>query len=112
VTKYTGQLFQAIKPIRVHSRAEALDKVKSGDALAALIIPPDVNAEAGVGPAAGQVEVVYNNEDPLKARLVDQAISSRLAQANTALADTSRTSRPRNIKLLLDGGSFDLPGAR
>ena len=42
VSKYTNQLFQAIKPIRVHSRAEALDKVKTGDALAALIIPPDV----------------------------------------------------------------------
>jgi hypothetical protein len=110
VTKYTGQLFQAIKPIRVNSRAEALDKVKSGDALAALIIPPDVTQKLASGLQPAQVEVIYNNEDPLKARLVDQAISSRLAQANSALADTFKDIAAQDIKLLLDGGSFDLLG--
>jgi len=110
VTKYTGQLFQAIKPIRVHSRAEALDKVKSGDALAALIIPPDVTQKLASGLQPARVEVIYNNEGPLKARLVDQAISSRLAQANSALADTFKDIAAQDIKLLLDGGSFDLLG--
>ncbi|MDX6675311.1 MAG: type transport system permease protein, partial [Solirubrobacteraceae bacterium] len=110
VTKYTNQLFQAIKPIRVHSRAEALDKVKSGDALAALIIPPDVTQKLASGLEPARVEVIYNNEDPLKARLVDQAISSRLAQANSALADTFKNIAAQDIKLLLDGGTFDLLG--
>ncbi|HEV7460360.1 MAG TPA: ABC transporter permease [Solirubrobacteraceae bacterium] len=110
VTKYTNQLFQAIKPIRVHSRAEALDKVKSGDALAALIIPPDVTQKLASGLQPARVEVIYNNEDPLKARLVDQAISSRLAQANSALADTFKDIAAQDIKLLLDGGTFDLFG--
>jgi ABC-2 type transport system permease protein len=110
VSKYTSQLFQAIKPIRVHSRAEALDKVKSGDALAALIIPPDVTQKLASGLEPARVEVIYNNEDPLKARLVDQAISSRLAQANSALADTFKDIAAQDIKLLLDGGTFDLLG--
>jgi ABC-2 type transport system permease protein len=110
VTKYTNQLFQAIKPIRVHSRAEALDKVKSGDALAALIIPSDVTRKLASGLEPARVEVIYNNEDPLKARLVDQAISSRLAQANSALADTFKDIAAKDIKLLLDGGTFDLLG--
>jgi hypothetical protein len=110
VSKYTNQLFQAIKPIRVHSRAEALDKVKSGDALAALIIPADVTQKLASGLEPARVEVIYNNEDPLKARLVDQAISSRLAQANSALADTFKDIAAQDIKLLLDGGTFDLLG--
>jgi hypothetical protein len=110
VSKYTSQLFQAIKPIRVHSRAEALDKVKSGDALAALIIPADVTQKLASGLEPARVEVIYNNEDPLKARLVDQAISSRLAQANSALADTFKDIAAQDIKLLLDGGTFDLLG--
>jgi hypothetical protein len=110
VSKYTSQLFQAIKPIRVHSRAEALDKVESGDALAALIIPPDVTQKLASGLEPARVEVIYNNEDPLKARLVDQAISSRLAQANSALADTFKDIAAQDIKLLLDGGTFDLLG--
>jgi ABC-2 type transport system permease protein len=110
VTKYTNQLFSAIKPIPVHSRAEALDKVKSGDALAALIIPADVTQKLASGLEPARVEVIYNNEDPLKARLVDQAISSRLAQANSALADTFKDIAAQDIKLLLDGGTFDLLG--
>jgi ABC-2 type transport system permease protein len=110
VSKYTSQLFQAIKPIRVHSRAEALDKVKSGAALAALIIPSDVTQKLASGLEPARVEVIYNNEDPLKARLVDQAISSRLAQANSALADTFKDIAAQDIKLLLDGGTFDLLG--
>ena len=110
VSKYTNQLFQAIKPIRVHSRAEARDKVKSGDALAALIIPADVTQKLASGLEPARVEVIYNNEDPLKARLVDQAISSRLAQANSALADTFKDIAAQDIKLLLDGGTFDLLG--
>jgi hypothetical protein len=110
VTKYTNQLFSAIKPIPVHSRAEALDKVKSGDALAALIIPSDVTQKLASGLEPARVEVIYNNEDPLKARLVDQAISSRLAQANSALADTFKDIAAQDIKLLLDGGTFDLLG--
>jgi len=110
VSKYTDQLFQAIKPIPVHSRAEALDKVKSGDALAALVIPPDVTQKLASGLEPARVEVIYNNEDPLKARLVDQAISSRLAQANSALADTFKDIAGQDIKLLLNGGTFDLLG--
>jgi ABC-2 type transport system permease protein len=110
VTKYTNQLFSAIKPIPVHSRADALDKVKSGDALAALIIPSDVTQKLASGLEPARVEVIYNNEDPLKARLVDQAISSRLAQANSALADTFKDIAAQDIKLLLDGGTFDLLG--
>src|SRR3989440_9686238 len=39
VSSYASQLFQSIQPIRVHSREEAIAKVKSGQAQAALIVP-------------------------------------------------------------------------
>jgi ABC-type multidrug transport system permease subunit len=110
VSKYSSELFKSIKPIRVRSRAEALDKVKSGDALAALIIPPDVTQKLASGLQSAQVEVIYNDEDPVKGRFVEQAISSRLAQANSALADTFKGVAVQDIKLLLDGGRFDLLG--
>src|ERR1700712_3976843 len=45
VSQYAGQLFQAIDPIKVHSRDEALAKVRDGQALAALIIPSDIPAQ-------------------------------------------------------------------
>src|SRR3954470_22489970 len=70
-SKYADQLFQSVDPIRVKSRAEALDKVKSGEALAALIIPPDITEKLASGLQSAQVEVLYNNEDPVKGRYVE-----------------------------------------
>src|SRR4051794_32131874 len=40
--KYANELFKSVDPIKVNSRQEAVDKVKSGEALAALIVPPDI----------------------------------------------------------------------
>src|SRR5581483_1036356 len=39
VDKYANQLFQSIQPIRVHTVAQALAKVRDGDALGALVVP-------------------------------------------------------------------------
>ena len=110
VGKYSGELFKSIKPVRVHSRKEALDKVKSGDALAALIIPADVTQKLASGTQSAQVQVIYNDEDPLKGQFVEQAITSRLAQANSALADSFKNVAVGDIGLLLNGGQFDLLG--
>src|SRR3954468_19758092 len=38
---YASRLFTAVDPIRVRTRARALEKVRDGDALAALVIPAD-----------------------------------------------------------------------
>ena len=42
VSKYSKMFFTAVEPIRVQTRAQALEKVRSGEALAALIIPADI----------------------------------------------------------------------
>ena len=54
--------------------------------------------------------MIYNDEDPVKGRFVDQAITARLAEANSALADKFKDIAAQDIKLLLDGGTFDLLG--
>jgi len=109
-SKYANELFESVDPIEVHSRKEALDKVKSGEAIAALIIPPYIVEKLGTGLESPQVEVIYNNEDPVKGRLVDQIINSRLADANAALSGRLREIAVQDINLLLDGGEFNLFG--
>ncbi len=108
--KYANELFESVDPIEVHSRKEALDKVKSGEALAALIVPSDIVEKLGSGLESPQVEVIYNNEDPVKGRLVDQIINSRLSDANAALSGRLREIAVEDINLLLDGGKFSLFG--
>jgi ABC-type transport system involved in cytochrome c biogenesis permease component len=109
-SKYSKELFKSVDPIRVSSRREALDKVRSGDALAALIIPADVIQKLATGLESAQVEVVYNQEDPVKGQYVNQIIAARLADANAALSDQFRAIAVQDIRLLLDGGQFDLLG--
>jgi hypothetical protein len=108
--RYANELFESVDPVEVHSRKEALDKVKSGEALAALIVPPDIVEKLGTGLESPQVEVIYNNEDPVKGRLVDQIINSRLSDANAALSGRLREIAVEDINLLLDGGEFNLFG--
>lgn len=89
---FADQFFDAVEPIRVDSREEAIEKVRSGDALGALIVPADAAAKlrdslslAGA-PQRPTVEVIYNGEDPVKRRFVESTIEARLAEANQALS--------------------------
>jgi ABC-2 type transport system permease protein len=109
-SKYAPELFKSVEPIRVKSRAEAVDKVKSGEALAALIVPPDITRKLSSGLEQPELEVIYNVEDPVKARFVEATIKSRLADANAALSRRFTQVAADYLDLLLNGGSFTLFG--
>jgi hypothetical protein len=109
-SRYATELFESVEPIRVDTREEAIDKVRSGEALGALIVPADITSRLSSGLQSAEVEVIYNNEDPVKGRYVDQIINSRLADANAALSNILRRVAVQDIRLLLDGGEFDLFG--
>ena len=67
----------------VSSEAEAREKVESGDVLGALILPADLidrpQSLAGLNPESPTVKVLVNEEDPVKAGLVDDRINSLLS---------------------------------
>jgi ABC-2 type transport system permease protein len=109
-SSYADRLFQAIDPIRVRTREEALAKVRSGEALAALIIPEDITRKLQTGLQQPTVEVVYNSSDPVKQRLVESAIQSRLADANAALSGRFTEVAAGYIRLLLTGGELSIFG--
>ena len=72
-TTYASQLFDAVDAIRVDTREEAIAKVESGEALGALVIPPDVieRLQGTLRLGGGDpptVEVYYSAENPLKRR--------------------------------------------
>ncbi|HVE68240.1 MAG TPA: ABC transporter permease [Solirubrobacteraceae bacterium] len=109
-SRYASQLFQSVEPIRVRTRAEAVQKVRDGEALGALIVPANITQRLATGLQSAEVEVIYNNEDPVKGRYVEQIINSRLADANAALAAKLREIAVKDIRLLLEGGEFNLFG--
>jgi ABC-2 type transport system permease protein len=103
-----------VECVRVKSREEAVEKVRSGDVLAALILPSDLvdqlNTLGTLSPGAPTVEVIVNQEDPVKAQLVNDRIDSLLAQANLLIARRIATEGGRYLDLLVNGGQFRLLG--
>lgn len=104
-------LFERLDVVPVRSRAEARRKVAGGEVLGALILPADLVAklESG-GLAQPTVEVLVNEEDPVKARLVDDQISALLADANLRLSRSFVDVTLDYLGLLLRGGEFRLFG--
>ena len=118
LSRYADRFFESVDPVRVDSRSEAIDKVRSGDVLAALIIPRDIVDQLATGVNQAKVEVVYNG-DALKQSFVESTIDAKLAQANAALSDTIKNVALEDVGLLREGGhlqtplgAFDLLGLR
>lgn len=103
-----------VECVRVGSRAEAEDEVRSGDVLAALILPADlvdrINSLSTPLPKTPAVQVIVNEEDPVKARLVDDRIEALLTQANLVIARRIATEGGRFLGLVLNGGEVQVLG--
>jgi ABC-type multidrug transport system permease subunit len=117
-SRYERQLFQAITPVAVTSRAQALADVRNGSTIAALIIPATLPHLLASGDRSAYVQVIYNG-DAVNQSLVQTAIESKLAQANALLAVQLERVAGGEIDLLLSGGklsflglSFNLLGLR
>jgi hypothetical protein len=110
----SGRICSRVECVHVRDRGEAVDEVRSGDVLAALILPADlvnqINSLSTLTPGTPKVEVLVNQEDPVKAQLVDERISTLLAQANLAIARRIATEGGHYLNLLIDGGELPVLG--
>jgi hypothetical protein len=115
VADYADELFESIDPVRVSTRAEAVEKLRSGEVLGALIVPADaarrlqatIDLAGGAPPA---VEVLYNAEDPVKRRFVEATIESRLSDANQALSQRLTRIAAGYLRIIVEGGRFSVLG--
>jgi ABC-2 type transport system permease protein len=108
------RICKRVECVPVRSHAEALDEVRSGDVLAALILPADLvdklNSLSTPSPETPEVEVIVNEDDPVKARLVDDRINSLLTQANLVVARRIAHEGGRFVGLVVNGGQFEVLG--
>jgi len=109
-TRYEKELFQAIQPVRVASVAQAIEDVRNGTTIAALIIPPALPEQLASASQTAYVKVIYNG-NAVNQSLVEQAIESKLAQANALLAAQLSKVADSYINLLLTGGRLNFLGA-
>ncbi|MDX6626618.1 MAG: type transport system permease protein [Solirubrobacterales bacterium] len=109
-----GRICKRVVCVRVANREEAEAKVRSGDVLAGLILPADlvnkINSLSTLSPGKPEVEVLLNEDDPLKSELVKDRINSLLAQANLAIARRIAAEGSHYLQLLIDGGRLPVLG--
>jgi ABC-type multidrug transport system permease subunit len=104
------RLFDAIDPVRVDSREEAIQKVEDGDVLGALVIPDNLASNIQSALEPGTVEVYYNAEDPAKRQYVENTIKSQVQQANSALTKRVAEEALQLLDLISDGGEYAFLG--
>jgi ABC-2 type transport system permease protein len=122
LSQYEGRLFDAIDPVPVdcegksseQCRQAAIEKVESGEAIAALVIPEDLTDRlSGLqslaldGPPT--IEVFFNAGDPVKAAYVEDTIKSELRDANLALTTRFTEIGLSYLDLIVSGGKLDVP---
>jgi ABC-2 type transport system permease protein len=108
------ELCRRVDCVSVGSREQAIDKVRDGEVLAALILPEDflddLQAQlGGTGLEPASVEVFVNEDDPVKARLVDDRISSLITEANLVLSGEISAQLLDYLDVLVEGGEFNVP---
>jgi ABC-2 type transport system permease protein len=110
----SDRICERVECVHVKDRAEAEDEVRSGDVLAALILPADlvdrINSLSTPAPSTPEVDVIVNEEDPVKARLVNDRINSLLTQANLVIARQIAGEGGKFLGLVLNGGQFSVLG--
>lgn len=108
------RICERVECVFVADREEAQEKVESGDVLAALVLPSDlvnkINSLSTLTPGVPEVEVLVNEENAVKAELVDDRITTLLAQANLAIARRIGAEGGRYLELLVKGGEFKVLG--
>jgi ABC-type transport system involved in multi-copper enzyme maturation permease subunit len=114
VAHYASELLKSIQPIKVHSEAQAIAKVKNGEALAAVVIPAELPGEIqnlvtqGVG--SPTVKIYINTRDPVERQFVDQAISSRVAQVQQLVSKQVLRVAVTDLQEVLSGGTVNIAG--
>jgi ABC-2 type transport system permease protein len=109
VGRYYSQLFSEVQPLHVKTREEAVEKVRSGEALAAVVIPANIASKLSSVLSQGQLEVIYNG-DALQQSLAQSKIQAAVAQANLELSEQIRQLASKGINLLLQGGNLSQLG--
>ena len=114
ITGARGELCSRIDCIDVSDEEQARQMVESGDALAALVLPKDfisdIESLTSLTPSQPTVRVLVNEEDPIKANLVDDRINTLISQANLRLSTKVTRLAADYLTLLLRGGQFNLLG--
>jgi ABC-2 type transport system permease protein len=108
------ELCDRVDCVEVSSRGEAISKVEDGEVLGALIIPGDLidklRSLRTLDPQQPTVEVLVNEEDPVKGQIVDDRLQALITEANLVVSQEVSEQAASYLDLLVEGGDFSFLG--
>ena len=110
VGEYAKQVFDRVDAVPAASREQAIEQIKSGQVLAAVVIPSDIAARISSDLSPGTLEVLYNG-NALEQSLVQSSLESALAQANLGFSQQIQQAAATAIDSLISGGNLGSLGA-
>jgi ABC-2 type transport system permease protein len=110
VGRYARQVLDQVDAVPSSTRAQAVEKVKNGEVLAAIVIPPGIAARLESNLSRAPLEVIYNG-NALEQSIVRSTIDSAIAKADLTFSEQIQQAAARAIDGLLRGGEAGGLGA-
>jgi ABC-2 type transport system permease protein len=104
--KLTGALYENVDAKTVDTTNEAIAAVRRGDAVAAIVIPPDIVEQLTSGTAQGAIKVYYDSSNAVRKAAVETTINGVLAGINRELTKTFRDQTLEILHAMVKGGKF------
>ena len=108
-----NEICSRVECVDADSREEARQMVEDGEVLGALILPADLVDKLGsltsLNPEQPTVDVLVTEEDPVKARLVDDRIQAIVSEANLIVSKRISETAGSYLDLLIRGGELEIP---
>lgn len=114
VAQYASGLLSSVHAIHAPTRTAAIADVRSGRALAAVVIPANLPQQVqslitqGVGTPT--VHLYLNTRDPLERRYVEQALAARIASVQSDVSRRVLQIAVADLQRVLGGGRVSLLG--
>jgi ABC-2 type transport system permease protein len=105
--KLTGALYENVDAKTVDTTNEAISAVRRGDAVAAIVIPPDIVEQLAGGSAQGAIKVYYDSSNAVRKAAVETTINGVLAGINRELTKTFRDQTLDILHAMVKGGKFE-----
>lgn len=107
VRRYLKMIDRKIERVDVSTRAEAIAAVRSGDAIAALIVPRRLVDELQGGLSRGYVDVIYRADDPIRRSYVETTMDGLMVDVNRELSDRFTRGALGYLDVVVKGGEIE-----
>ncbi|MGH2907514.1 MAG: ABC transporter permease, partial [Solirubrobacterales bacterium] len=103
-------LYKNVDGYNVKTRSEALQDVKSGDAVAAVVIPENVVDDLESQLGQGHIEAIFDSSNPTRKAYVENTIKGLLVDTNRDLTDRFTNVALDYLDIIVKGGKISVGG--